>query len=88
MSFERDLRVYEERWGPYSLWINESLPPGTMVALLELRIASSSDAMSIPTTIKLDAKGQFTLKLTLLPMLPDTALLVRGQIFTLPTDPA
>jgi hypothetical protein len=87
MSSENEAAVSEVKWGHFSLWIVDSFPPGTMAVLQELRIVSSSDAQSIPTTIEADALGRFTLKLTLSPSQPDMALVCKGVVFTVPTDP-
>lgn len=88
MSSERDLPVYEGKWGAFSLWSVESLPPGTMVVLLGAHIVSSSDATFPQTTTKVAVNEPFTLRLTLSPLLPDMDLVVTGQAFSVRMDPA
>jgi hypothetical protein len=88
MSSADEARVDEDKWEHFSLLITESLPPGTMVALLGLRIVQKSDATPI-AEMRIAGVGEpFMLRVTSSLLPPDTELELRVQFFTPRMDPA
>lgn len=86
MSYESDLLVSAGRWGPFSVWTHESLPPGTMALLRAPRIVKTSDVTSPLITTKQDANGLFTLRLTSSLLPPGMELQLQGVLFSVPMD--